>query len=121
MNVLSRIGVAAFFVASTLLPMAASAQQWVPYNTYHYYMGGGHDEVTRRSALRDQLFRVSDRVHRADVSGRISHRDARDYYRRMDHVRDLLRNDHHIDRSEYDRWMSDLHDIGRDVRHDARH
>jgi hypothetical protein len=117
--------------AASFTPTAAQAQRYdrdydrdysysdryVPYSSYRFYRGRGAD-IARREALRSRLIDVGERVNRADARGAISRRDARDLYRQLDRVRDLLVSDRMISRSEYERWMSDLRDIRAELRDD---
>src|SRR5688500_8152310 len=83
---------------------------YTPYSSYRWNRGRGAD-MQRRSSLRSRLIDVGERVNRAESRGQLSRGDARDLYRQLDRVRDLLASDRTINRTEYDRWMDDLQDI----------
>lgn len=111
------VALAGVFVAAA---PAARAQVYVPYGSYRYYRGRTATDISRRSALRADLLTISNRVRTAELRGRISPRRARNYYGRLNRVRDLLRHDRAISAAEYNRWRNDLRRIRRDLRYSRR-
>ncbi len=106
--------------AAAALAPAAQARHDDRYRDYGYYRGRDRYEVRQREALRGRLFDLADRVRLAEREGAISRREADNFYRRLDRVRDFLRDDRYLTDSEYDRRMRDLLDIHDDLRDEAR-
>jgi hypothetical protein len=97
-----------------------SEYRYVPYGTQRWNRGVDTRDTQRRSQLRSRLMTVSTKVRDAENRGRINRNEANRLYRRMDNVRDLLRNERRISDNEYERWSNDLREIQRDFRDDRR-
>lgn len=90
------------------------------YRRYTYFRGRDRDEIRRREALRFRMFDLAERIRMAEREGLISRRRANDLYDDLDDVRDFLRNDRNLTRSEFERRRDDLDDIADDLRDSYR-
>jgi hypothetical protein len=73
-----------------------------------------------RERLRERVFQLSDRIRLADRERRISPREADQLNRRLDRVRNFLRDDDNLSREEFERRMRDLDNIQDDLREEVR-
>ena len=116
-NVVLALSLATVGLAAAAPPAQADHPR---YSRYQYFRGRDRDDIRRREILRNQLFRLADRVSLAERQGRISRRKANELFRELDDVRDFLRDDRHLSDSEFDRRRDDLEDVARELREDSR-
>lgn len=90
------------------------------YRRYRYFGGRDRDDIRRREALRFRLFSLADRLRLADRQGDIPRGRASDLRRRLDDVRDFLRDDRNLSEREFDRRRDDLDDIAEDLNRSLR-
>lgn len=93
---------------------ASAARADHEYRSYRYYRGRDREEIRQRETLRFRLFDIADRIRLAEREGDLPRWKAGQFYRRLDDVRDFLREDHHLSDSEFGRRRDDLNDISRD-------
>src|SRR5688572_18942440 len=90
------------------------------YRRHNYYRGRDSHEIRLREALRYRLFDLADQVRNAERQGLISRGRAQDLREELDDVRDFLRDDRHLTRSEFERRRDDLDEIADDLRDSYR-
>jgi len=90
------------------------------YRDYSYYRGRDRDESRRREVLRERVADLADRIRLAERERDISRSEADKFFRRLDDVRDFLRQDQNLTSSEFDRRSNILDDIMRDLRDERR-
>lgn len=113
---MTRRGMAGWVLGLAGLSVPASARADHPYRTFRYHVGRDPYETRRREVLRDRLFELADRIEYAIRRREISRGEAGRLYRKLDDVRDFLRNDRYLDGREFDRRWDDLNDVSRDLR-----
>ena len=95
------------------------ADPW-DYRRHNYYRGRDSHEIRLREALRYRLFDLADQVRNAERQGLISRGRSQDLREELDDVRDFLRDDRHLTRSEFERRRDDLDEIADDLRDSYR-